>query len=173
MGHTLETAASGRSKCRACGETIGKGQLRLGERLPNLFTDQGEMTLWFHVLCGAYSRPEAFLEALGEQETPVEGAAELRAAAERSVEHPRLQRFKGVELAKTGRAACRQCRETIDKGQPRVILQYFEDGRFNPAGYLHPGCVAGYVGTPQYGPVLQHFAGQDYTLLDGGAGPRD
>ena len=44
MDHVIEPASSGRAKCRGCGRAIAKGELRLGERLPNPFTDEGEMT---------------------------------------------------------------------------------------------------------------------------------
>ncbi len=65
MPHVIEPATSGRAKCRGCGERIAKDELRFGERLPNPFAE-GEMTLWFHPLCGAYKRPQPLLEALGE-----------------------------------------------------------------------------------------------------------
>ena len=39
-----------------------EGELRLGERLPTPVADKGEMTLWFHLECGAYKRPEPLLE---------------------------------------------------------------------------------------------------------------
>ena len=63
MPHSIEPATSGRAKCRGCGRPIDKGELRLGERLPNPYAE-GEMTLWFHPTCAAYKRPEALLEAL-------------------------------------------------------------------------------------------------------------
>ena len=63
VAHTIEPAASGRAKCRGCGEPITKGELRLGARLPNPFDGEKEMTLGFHLICGAYKRPEPFLEA--------------------------------------------------------------------------------------------------------------
>ena len=59
--HVIEHASSGRAKCRGCGRPIAKGELRFGERQPNAF-GEGEMTLWFHVTCAAYARPESFLE---------------------------------------------------------------------------------------------------------------
>ena len=61
--HLFEPAASGRSKCRGCGQPIKRGELRFGECLPNLF-GEGETTLWFHPLCAAYKRPQPVLEAL-------------------------------------------------------------------------------------------------------------
>ena len=64
VAHVIEPASSGRAKCRSCDQPIAKGELRFGERQPNAFGD-GEMTLWFHLPCAAYSRPEPFLEAHG------------------------------------------------------------------------------------------------------------
>ena len=63
MPHTIEPAASGRAKCRGCGQKIAKDELRFGERLENPY-GEGEMTLWFHLVCGVYKRPEPFLEML-------------------------------------------------------------------------------------------------------------
>jgi poly(ADP-ribose) polymerase-like protein len=63
MSHSIEPATSGRAKCRGCGRPIDKGELRLGEQLPNPYAE-GEMTLWFHPTCAAYKRPEALIEAL-------------------------------------------------------------------------------------------------------------
>ena len=56
MPHVIETASSGRAKCRGCGEKIAAGELRFGERLPNPFAE-GETTHWFHLECAAFKRP--------------------------------------------------------------------------------------------------------------------
>src|SRR6478736_6926755 len=61
MPHVIEPATSARAKCRGCDQKIDKGELRFGERQPNAF-GEGEMTLWFHVPCAAFKRPEPFLE---------------------------------------------------------------------------------------------------------------
>jgi hypothetical protein len=55
MAHLFEPATSGRSKCRGCARPIQRGELRFGERVPNLF-GEGETTLWFHPLCAAIHR---------------------------------------------------------------------------------------------------------------------
>ena len=127
----------------------------MGERLPNVFAD-GEMTLWFHVPCAAWRRPEAFAEvtqeglptAAEDEDDPIDWTA-LREIAAVGVEHPRLQRIASAERAKTGRASCRHCRESIAKDSLRIALQYFEDARFVPSGFLHPACAIDYVGTPR------------------------
>ena len=70
--HVIEPATSGRAKCRGCSQPIAKGELRFGERMPNPYGD-GEMTLWFHLPCGAYKRPEPLLEALESTEADDRG----------------------------------------------------------------------------------------------------
>ena len=64
MAHVIEPASTGRAKCRGCGGKIAASELRFGERLPSPFAE-GETTQWFHLDCGAFKRPEPFLEALG------------------------------------------------------------------------------------------------------------
>lgn len=159
MEHVIEPAASGRAKCRGCGEKIAKGELRLGARLPNPFVE-GELTLWFHLPCGAYKRPQPFLDALESTSEDVEDSERLAVEAKRSLEHERLHRLNGADRAPTGRAKCRSCRETIDKGALRISLVFYEEeeGRFEPAGFLHVGCAKEYFGTSDVLDRLKHFS---------------
>jgi len=163
MGHVIEAAASGRAKCRGCGQVIGKGELRLGERLPNPFAE-GEMTLWFHLQCGAFKRPDILLEALDASHGTVQDAEALRQIARPGLEHRRLPRVDGADRAPSGRARCRQCREMIEKGEWRIRLVYYEEGRFNPSGYIHVACAPEYLGTADLRDRLRHFSP---TLTDG------
>lgn len=142
MPHVFEPAASGRSKCRGCGRAIANGEIRFGERLANPFAEGAEMTLWFHPLCAAYKRPESMLEAIAQAPAELDRTA-LEAAARGGVEHNRLPRVDGVERAR-GQANCRQCHEAIPRGEWRIRLAFFEDGRFNPAGFVHLGCCRDY-----------------------------
>jgi hypothetical protein len=144
--HVFEPAASGRARCRGCGQPIARGEIRFGERLPNPFAD-GEMTLWFHPTCAAYKRPEPLLEALGA--TPAGGPAppareEVERTAQGSLAHRRLPRVDGAERAPSGQARCRSCRETIERGAWRVRLVFYEEGRFSPGGFVHPSCCPAY-----------------------------
>src|SRR5690606_25705384 len=116
-----------------------------GERVANVFGD-GETTLWFHLRCGAYKRPESFLEALAAHD--VADADALRTVARLGAEHRRLPRLNGAERAATGRARCRSCREPIEKGSWRLPLVFFEEYRFEPSGFIHARCAAAYFGTP-------------------------
>ncbi len=156
MPHIFEPAASGRSKCRGCGQTLGKGEIRFGERMANPFAEGTELTLWFHPVCAAYKRPESMLEAL-EQAKDVANRDALEAAARASLAQRRLPRIDGAERAK-GQANCRQCREPIPRGEWRIRLVFFEEGRFNPGGFIHVGCSPAYFETEDVLDRVLHFS---------------
>jgi hypothetical protein len=156
MAHVIEPASSGRAKCRCCNHPHAKGELRFGERQPNAF-GEGEMTLWFHLPCAAYARPEPFLET--RLEDPVEADLESLAAAARfGIEHRRVPRLHGAERAASGRAHCRSCRELIDKDEWRLALVFFEEYRFNPGGYIHARCAREYFETVDLLDRIRHFS---------------
>lgn len=117
------------------------------------------MTLWFHLACGAYKRPEALLEALAATGEVAERAW-LEAQARAGLEHRRLPRADGAERAPSGRATCRNCRAKIDSGTWRIRLVFFQDGRFAPSGFIHAGCAVAYLGTADLLPRLEHFGGE-------------
>ncbi len=159
MAHVIEAAASGRAKCRGCGARIAAGDLRFGERLPNPFADDNaEMTHWYHLRCAAFRRPEPVIEMLeaGEGAVP-DREARLR-DARLGAAHHRLPRLSAVARAPSGRAACRQCREPIAKDDWRISLVFYEDGRFNPAGFVHLPCAAAYFETPDLMDRIRHFS---------------
>ena len=164
MPHIVEPAASGRSKCRGCGEPIGKGELRFGERLPNPFAD-GEMTQWYHTLCGAYRRPESFNQLLLTADHGIDDVERLITAVASGLAHHRVVRIAGVGRAPSGRARCRSCRELIEKDQWRIPLVFFEEGAFNASGFIHVSCSAEYFETTQILDRLQHF-GNDLAAED-------
>jgi hypothetical protein len=158
MGHVIEQASSGRARCRGCGRAIAKDELRFGERQPNAF-GEGEMTLWLHLRCAAYKRPEPFLEALAAgQGAAVEEQAELKAIAESGIAHRRVPRVDGASRAPTGRAVCRHCREPIAKDAWRIDLVFFEGYRFEPSGHIHAECAAAYFGTTDVVDRIRHFS---------------
>ncbi|MBT8400772.1 MAG: hypothetical protein KJO98_09865 [Rhodothermia bacterium] len=154
--HIIEPAASGRAKCRGCGRTIAKDELRVGERIENPFAD-GLTTLWYHVQCAAYKRPEIFLAAAEAHDGTLPDSGRLVAEAKVGAEHRRLPRVNGVQRDPSGRATCRSCRERIGKDEWRIALDFYEEGRFNPAGYIHAGCAADYLGTASIVDRLKHF----------------
>ena len=156
MPHVFEAASSGRARCRGCGQPIQKGELRFGERLPNPFAD-GEMTIWFHPACAAYKRPEPLLQTLAEAPDVPDGER-LERAARSSMEHRRLPRIDGAEMAPSGQAKCRHCREPIEKGSWRIRLVHFDEGRFSPGGYIHLGCRKDYFETDDILDQVLHFS---------------
>ena len=158
MSHTIGAALSSRAKCRGCGKKIEKGELRLGERLPNPYADDAEMTVWFHLPCGAYRRPEAFLQASEDPPVEIEGREALREAARKGIDHRRLPRAEGVQRSPTGRARCRSCAEMIPKDSWRVRLSFYEEGRFSPGGFVHVACCQDYFETTQIVDRLLHFS---------------
>ena len=156
MAHLFEPAASGRSKCRGCGQPIKRAELRFGECLPNLF-GEGEMTLWFHPLCAAYKRPQAVLEALaGTVEVP--DRESLERAALRSSSHRRASRIDGAERSPSGQARCRNCHEPIARDTWRIRIMFYEEGRFFPGGYLHLTCRKAYFETEDVLDQVLHFS---------------
>jgi hypothetical protein len=148
MPDTLDPAPSGRAKCRGCGRTIAKGDLRFGEALPSAYRE-GESVFWFHLYCAACMRPEKVLAVLESRTDAIAERAELEAVARLGIAHERLTRLRGAERSPSGRAACRHCRELIEKGAWRLALQIFEEGRFQPSGFVHVACAADYFGTAE------------------------
>jgi hypothetical protein len=155
--HLIEPAATGRAKCRGCGEAIAAGVLRFGETVPNAF-GEGDATHWFHLDCGAFRRPEPFLEALDSTATAIEDADLLTAEAKRGVERERLTRINGAERDKSGRAQCRSCKAAIDKGAWRIPLVFYEEGRFMPSGFIHAGCAQAHFETTDVMTRVRRFA---------------
>lgn len=157
MAHLIEPATSARAKCRGCGEPIAAGELRFGESVPNPFAE-GDTTHWFHLDCAAFKRPEPFLETLAARAEPPEGVDRLREEAKRGLAHHRLPRINGAERSPSGRAQCRSCRVAIEKGAWRIPLVFYEEGRFEPAGFVHVPCASAYFEAADVLPRLKHFS---------------
>ena len=161
MTGILEAATSGRAKCRGCGQAIARGEVRLGEKLPNPFAD-GEITHWFHPLCAAYKRPELLLEVLTQADAPSPADRErLETVAQRGKQHARLPRIDGAERAPGSQARCRQCKEPIAKGDWRIRLVFHQEGQFEPGGFVHLACRAAYFETPDVLEPVLHFSKLD------------
>jgi hypothetical protein len=125
--------------------------------LPNPF-GEGEVTHWYHPLCGAYKRPQAFLEAFDPANAAIAESSLLLTAARDGVAHRRVPRVNGAERDPSGRAHCRSCKETIAKGTWRIRLVYFEEGRYLPSGAIHARCAREYFETTDILPRIQRFA---------------
>lgn len=159
MPHTFELASTGRATCRGCGVKIAAKTVRLGERVPNPFSDDGgDTTHWYHPACGAFRRPEAFLDALSTAAIDIPDRSMLEQEAALGIAHRRLPRVSTASLAPTGRATCRACKNAIDKDTWRVALVYYEEGRFVPSGYMHAGCASSYLESTAILPRVRHFS---------------
>lgn len=143
---SIQPAPTGRAKCKGCGNTIAKAELRFGETGPNSF-GEGEATTWFHLACAALMRPEKLQPVLEATPDELSERAWLTETARFGVEHERLPRLLRAERASSGRAHCRSCRELIAKGDWRFALQTFEEGRPTPIGTIHVSCAQAYFGT--------------------------
>jgi len=157
MAHIIEPASTGRAKCRGCGQNIARGELRFGERMPNPFGD-GEATLWFHPRCAAYKRPEPLLEALAETADDVPDRAQLEQMARGSLAQRRLPRIDGAERASSSKAKCRSCYQPIERASWRIRLVFFEEGMFNPGGFIHPACGKAYFETDDFREQVLYFS---------------
>lgn len=159
MPHLLEPAPTGRAKCRGCNTTIAKGELRLGERLPNPFADDGgEMTHWFHLWCAAFRRPYPFLETAKTAGVEIPERDAMVREAEMGAQHHRLPRVNVAERSSSGRAVCRHCKDAIAKDTWRISLVYYEDGRFSPSGFIHIACAKDYFETADIMPRIRRFS---------------
>jgi hypothetical protein len=119
---------------------------------------EGETTHWFHLDCAAFKRPEPFLATLGAGMETLADAERLTAEATLGMAHRRVPRINGAERAASGRAQCRSCRATIEKGTWRISLVFYEEGRFAPAGYVHVRCTRTYFETIDIVPRLRRFS---------------
>ena len=156
MPHVFEHAATGRSKCRGCRQSISKDELRFGERLPNPF-GEGEVTHWFHPLCAAYKRPDALIEGLGAA-SGIPDREALEGIARSGLANPRLARIDGAELSPTGQARCRHCKEPIGRGEWRIRLAFHEEGTFSAGGFIHIACRKDYFGGDRMLEQVLHFS---------------
>ena len=161
MAHMIEAAKTGRAKCRGCSEPIAAGTLRIGERVPNPFGDEGsETTLWFHVPCAAFLRPEVFVEVAAATTEAIPDRDVLEREAALGVAHRRLPRATAAGRAASGRATCRSCKQIIEKDSWRIALVYFEDSRFSPSGFIHMRCATEYLETTEIFGRLKHISPQ-------------
>jgi poly [ADP-ribose] polymerase len=177
MSDMIEVAKSGRAACRTCKSPIPKGDLRFGEEFANQFSVDGEMGhRWHHMKCAAEKLPNKLKDAMAAYEGEIPNRAELDALADEAAKQQKgkSDAFPYVDLAPTGRARCIQCREPLEKAQPRVAVERELDAggmtRMG-AGYLHPACAAAYVAARGQGTLDDLVAGlrKHTTALSGEA----
>lgn len=148
MGHIIEAAKTGRASCRSCKKPIGKGELRVGEEVPNAFSD-GDMTFnWHHLECAAQKKGAVLKQALETTELDIPDKDNLLKTASSNAKKEKPSNFPYAEEAPTSRSSCLACGEKIEKGNLRVAIEAEVDtGAFvrKGPGYLHPGCACEHV----------------------------
>jgi poly [ADP-ribose] polymerase len=148
--YIIEGARSGRSRCKTCRRAIRKGALRLGIRIEGPY---GTGYLWHHLKCAARRQfdrvEEAYgLEAWKEAKKPparIPDLAVLRHHADKADERRRQRKTPPyAELDPSGRAACKQCGQPVEKGAVRVVLgrqvRFGNQVRTAPI-HVHARCV--------------------------------
>lgn len=142
---TIEAAKSGRAKCRRCRQSIGKGELRLGEQVDNPY-GEGDATLWYHLACGTIKRPQAFLVAEQSFSEEIPERSQLTLLAEAGQRLPCLCQLAAIEAAPSGRARCQHCHELIEKGDLRLVRHNDADLMAVPTNsYIHLSCALKYA----------------------------
>ena len=149
--YVIEGARSSRSKCKTCRKKIDKGILRLGVLIEGPY---GIGYLWHHLKCAAKRRlddvEEAYAtEAWKEAKEPpgdVPSIEELRKIHEEAEEKRQERaRIPYAEVDPSGRAKCKHCGETMEKGSLRVVLgrevEFGSQYRTMPI-HVHLACVA-------------------------------
>jgi len=126
--YLIESARSGRSKCKVCRKAIEKDTLRLGIRVVGPY---GVGHLWHHLKCAARRLFDKVEEAYAveawtfaaEEPEDIPPLDSLRSLAEKA-EKQRAEKKRPpyAERAPSGRAKCKWSEETIPKGAWRVVL---------------------------------------------------
>lgn len=146
MAHIVESAKSGRARCRTCGEGISKGDLRFGEEVANAFSDTGGTTFhWHHLKCAAKKRPFELREALRTFAEPVPDREEIERLIAENEPKQKPSAYPYAERAKSARSHCGECHTVILKDALRIAVPREQEG---PAlmmpptpRYLHVACA--------------------------------
>ena len=109
-------------------------------------------------LSAAFKRPEILLEALPAAPGALSDRDDLERIARASAAHRRLPRVDGAERAPSGKAACRHCKELIERGTWRIRLAIYDEGQFGGAGFIHLACGASYFECHDILEPLLHFS---------------
>ena len=143
MPHMIEEAKSGRAACRTCKAKIDKGELRLGEEVPNQFSE-GPSYQWHHLKCAATKKAAQLKEAMGTFAGEIPGRAELEKLIEENKGKAKAGALPFAEKSPNNRAKCMVCEEAIAKDELRIAIEAeIDTGSFVTKGkrYLHPACA--------------------------------
>lgn len=161
--YLIESARSGRSKCKTCKRAIDKGVTRLGILIEGPF---GTGYLWHHVTCAARRQLDLVEEAYagdytapGVTRPPIEELRQLAEVAEQKKKEK--QEAPYVERASTGRSKCQQCGEPVAEGAFRVVIlrsvEFYGQVRNGPIK-VHAACVAAALAEDNAATEVEGFA---------------
>lgn len=147
----IEGARSSRAKCKICRRKIDKDTLRLGVLIEGPY---GQGYLWYHLRCAAKKQfekvEEAYrLESWNNAKQPPEKVPALDDLRKlKLADDDKKKERKTIpytEADPSGRAKCKHCDQTIEKGSMRIVLgREVEFGgvvRVGPVN-VHPRCAA-------------------------------
>jgi hypothetical protein len=101
--------------------------------------------------------PGKLSEALkASSDVPGETSEVLSKIAANAQRHTRLVNVMRADRAPTGRARCQSCREVIDKGAWRIVLERLDEGISSSAGFLHVRCAVQEIGQTDLFERLQY-----------------
>ena len=87
MPNEIEKSKSGRAKCRACGEAIAAGELRLAEEAPSESVHfSGTINRYYHLECAVRDRPRVLVRALQVTTIEIPDREELEAQVKDAIE---------------------------------------------------------------------------------------
>ncbi len=146
MGHIIENAKSGRSKCRTCKAKIEKDTIRFGEEVANEFASDGYETTYkyHHLKCAAKSKPIELDSVINGTKEKIPNKEELLKLIADSKKKIKPSNYPYAELSPSGRAKCIHCGEPIPKDEVRVVIeQEIDTGSFTKMGpaYIHAFCA--------------------------------
>ncbi|MFO0587975.1 MAG: hypothetical protein U0441_10570 [Polyangiaceae bacterium] len=144
MAHIVETAKSGRARCRTCGGVILKGELHLAEEAMDPAAG-GATPYRHHLECAAKKAPSALRAALGTCPFPVPNRPLLERLIAENEPRQKPTTFPYAERAPSPKTHCGECHTVIAKGSLRVALHRENEGAIpmTPVTprYYHAACV--------------------------------
>jgi Poly(ADP-ribose) polymerase and DNA-Ligase Zn-finger region len=151
MASKIEVASTGRARCRACKEAIGKGELRFAEEFQNPYSEDGGTSFrYWHLACAAKGMANELAPALAAYDGPIDEAVRTETQAIMTANlRPEMPH---AEVASSGRARCRACDEAIKKGEWRIAFERIVETPMGPqkgAAYTHTACLGRYVAREQ------------------------
>jgi len=159
----IEPARSNRSKCKTCRRKIDKDTLRIGIMIEGPF---GAGYLWHHLNCAAKRNfpavEEAYSEKCWDDSVKVPPLEELKKLEEQATKK-KSEKIDPpyAQVAPSGRAKCKHCDETIEKGSVRIVLgrevEFYRQVRVALIN-VHPKCVAAELLAEDCGTESEGFA---------------